>query len=90
VIFTDIAVSIGVGQGEVLGIVGFLQTVLAVVAPLIFQTLYSFSVKWYGGFVFCATGFVTFLGFCFTWRHGARFSAEIYTRGCHWILRLFT
>jgi hypothetical protein len=22
-------------------------------------------------------------------RHGARFSAEIYTRGCHWIPRMF-
>jgi hypothetical protein len=21
--------------------------------------------------------------------HGARFSAEIYTRGCHWIPRMF-
>ena len=68
VLFTDIAISIGVGSGEVLGIVGFLQTVLSVFAPLIFQSVYSGTVTIYdGGFVFVVTGSITFIGFLLTW-----------------------
>ena len=51
-----------------LGIVGFLQTVLAVIAPLIFQSVYSESVNIYdGGFVFVVTAGITFIGFLLTW-----------------------
>jgi hypothetical protein len=35
------AAEIGIGQGEILGIVGWLQTVLACLAPLIFQSVYA-------------------------------------------------
>lgn len=67
VVFTDVAKALGLGQGEVLGVIGFLQTLLAVIAPNLFQSVYAGTVDWYPGFAFLLISALTAVGVCLTW-----------------------
>ena len=63
VLFTDIGRQHGAGEGQVLGIIGFLQTVIAVVGPVVFQSIYAATVTVNPGFVFFVVSGTTLVGF---------------------------
>eukprot|EP00658_Telonema_sp_P-2_P021921 TRINITY_DN18748_c0_g1_i1.p2 TRINITY_DN18748_c0_g1~~TRINITY_DN18748_c0_g1_i1.p2 ORF type:complete len:174 (+),score=36.75 TRINITY_DN18748_c0_g1_i1:214-735(+) len=68
VLFSQLGTDAGAGEGQVLGIVGFLQVLLGSVAPLIYQTLYAGTVHWCAPFVFFVTSGLTLAGLLLSFR----------------------
>ena len=56
----------GAGEGEVLGVIGFLQVFIGSLAPTIFQTIYAETVHWCPPFTFYLIAGLTCVGLLVT------------------------
>ena len=63
VLFAIVGRSAGAGEGEVLGVVGFLQVLVGSVLPSVYQQVYAATVAWCPAFAFYLTAALTLAGF---------------------------
>jgi hypothetical protein len=62
VVLVEVGAKSGAGEGEVLGVVGFLQVFIGSVAPIAFQAIYAGTVGIIPGFVFFLVAGLTSVG----------------------------